>query len=126
VVAGATMVAGTGANGPIPILTSDIDMTGKESFFDRESKFARRWLMSKGVMMQEEQKNPVDVELESFFRNCRDGGRPKADLEIGLADSIAVMLSNQAMDEGRKVYFNEIEKQGRGDAPKNIETAKKV
>jgi predicted dehydrogenase len=125
VVAGATMVAGAGANGPIPILTSDIDMTGKESFFDKESKFARRWLMSKGVMMQEEQKNPVDVELESFFRNCRDGGRPRADLEVGLADSIAVMLSNQAMDEGRKVYFNEIEKQGRGEAPKKVETAKK-
>ena len=29
--------------------------------------------MSKGVMMQEEQNNPVDTELESFFRNCRDG-----------------------------------------------------
>jgi predicted dehydrogenase len=126
VVAGATMVAGSGANGPIPILTSDLDMTGKESFFDREAKFARRWLMSKGVMMQEEQKNPVDVELESFFRNCRDGQRPKADLEIGLADSVAVILSNQAMDEGRKVYFNEIEKQGRGEAPKKVvETAKK-
>src|ERR1035438_2851143 len=38
---------------------------------------------------QEESRNPVDVELESFFRNCRDGGRPKADLEIGLADAVA-------------------------------------
>src|SRR6476659_10858151 len=121
------MGAGSGANGPIPILTSDIDMTGKESFFDREAKFTRRWLMSKGVMMQEEQKNPVDVELESFFKNCRDGQRPKADVEVGLADSIAVMLSNQAMDEGRKVYFNEIEKMGRPgttEAPKTV-TAKK-
>ena len=118
VVAGASMVAGSGANGPIPILTSDLEMTGKESFFDREAKFARRWLMSKGVMVQEEQKNPVDVELESFFRNCRDGQRPKADVEVGLADSVAVILSNQAMDEGRKVYFNEIEKQGRPETAK--------
>jgi hypothetical protein len=67
-------------------------------------------------MAQEDPKNAVDVELESFFRNCRDGQRPKADLEVGLADSVAVMLSNMAMDEGRKVYFNEIEKMGRGEA----------
>jgi predicted dehydrogenase len=112
-VAGATMVASGGANGPIPIMTSDLDFTGKEGFLDREVKFARRWLTSKGVMMQEEQKNPVDVEIESFFQNCRDGQKPLADLEIGLADSVAVILSNQAMDEGRKVYFNEIDKMGR-------------
>ena len=31
-----------------------------------------------------------------------------------MADAIAVILSNQAMDEGRKVYFNEIEKMGKG------------
>ncbi len=118
VVAGATMVAGAGANGPIPIMTSDLDFTGKEGFLDREVKFARRWLTSKGVMLQEEQKNPVDVEIESFFQNCRDGQKPRADLEVGLADSVAVILSNLAMDEGRKVYFNEMEKMGRGEAPK--------
>jgi predicted dehydrogenase len=112
-VAGATMVASGGANGPIPIMTSDMNFTGKEGFLDREVKFARRWLTAKGVMLQEEHRNPVDVELESFYQNCRDGKRPRADLEIGLADSIAVMLSNQAMDEGRKVYFNEIDKMGK-------------
>jgi hypothetical protein len=112
-VAGATMVAGGGANGPIPIMTSDLEFTGKEGFLDREVKFARRWLTSKGVMVQQEQKNPVDTELESFFQSCRTGQRPKADIEVGLADSISVMLSNLAMDEGRKVYFNEIEKMGR-------------
>jgi len=117
-VAGATMVTGKGANGPIPLMTSDLEFTGKESFLDREVKFARRWLTSKGVMMQEEQRNPVDVELESFYQNCKDGQRPKADLEIGLADSVAVMLSNLAMDEGRKVYFSEIEKMGLGEAKK--------
>jgi predicted dehydrogenase len=117
-VAGATMVASGGANGPIPIMTSDLDFTGKEGFLDREVKFARRWLTSKGVMMQEEQKNPVDVEIESFFQNCRDGQKPRADLEVGLADSVAVILSNLAMDEGRKVYFNEIDKMGRGESPK--------
>jgi hypothetical protein len=112
-VAGATMVAGGGANGPIPIMTSDLNFTGKESFIDKEVKFARRWLTSKGVMVQEEQRNPVDVELESFFDCCRTGQTPKANLEIGMADSVAVILSNLAMDEGRKVYFSEIEKMGK-------------
>jgi predicted dehydrogenase len=122
-VAGATMVATGGANGPIPIMTSDLEFTGKEGFFDREAKFARRWLTSKGIMLQEEQRNPVDVELESFFQNCRDGKKPRADLEVGMNDAIAVILSNLAMDEGRKVYFNEIEKMGRGEAPKPATTA---
>jgi predicted dehydrogenase len=114
-VAGATMVTAGGARGPIPIMTSDLEFTGKESFIDRETKFARRWLTAKGVLMQEEVGNPVDVELESFFNNCRDGKKPLADLEVGLADSAAVILSNIAMDEGRKVYFNELEKMGRGE-----------
>jgi len=109
-VAGATMVASGGPNGPIPLMTSDLDFKGDEGFFAKEVKFAKRWLTTKGVILQEEQRNPVDTELESFFQNCRDGKRPKADLEVGLADSVAVMLSNQAMDEGRKVYFNEIDK----------------
>jgi predicted dehydrogenase len=112
--AGATMVAGGGANGPIPIMTSDLEFGKDEGFFSREAKFARRWLTAKGVISQEEQRNPVDVELESFFQNCRDGKKPLADLEVGMQDAIAVILSNQAMDEGRKVYFNEIEKMGRG------------
>ena len=98
-------------------MTSDIEMNGNESFLNREVKFARRWLTTKGVMMQEEQRNPVDVELESFFRSCRDGQKPKADVEVGLADSVAVMLSNLAMDEGRRVYFSEIDKMGRGEKP---------
>jgi predicted dehydrogenase len=112
-VAGATMVASGGANGPIPIMTSDLEFGKDEGFFAREMKFARRWLTSKGVMVQEEQRNPVDIELESFFQCCRDGKKPKADIEVGMADAVAVILSNQAMDEGRKVYFNEIEKMGK-------------
>ena len=112
-VAGATMVASGGAATPIPIMTADMNFTGKESFLDKEVKFAKRWLTTKGVMVQEEQRNPVDTELESFFDCCRTGQTPKANLEVGMADSIAVILSNQAMDEGRKVYFNEIEKMGK-------------
>jgi predicted dehydrogenase len=112
-VAGATMATAGGAAGPIPILTSDLEFTGKEGFLDREVKFARRWLTTKGIMIQQEQKNPVDTELETFFQNCRDGKKPLADVEVGLADSVSVILSNLAMDEGRKVYFSEMEKLGR-------------
>jgi hypothetical protein len=115
-VAGATMVASGGANGPIPLLTSDLNFTGQESFFAKEVKFAKRWLTTKGVMVQEEPRNPVDTELESFFNSCKTGQKPKADIEVGMADAVAVILSNLAMDEGRKVYFNEIEKMGRGGA----------
>ena len=93
-VAGATMVAAGGAVAPIPIMTSDLDFTGKESFIDKEMKFAKRWLTSKGVMVQEEQSNPVDTELESFFDCCRTGQTPRANMEVGMADSIAVILSN--------------------------------
>jgi predicted dehydrogenase len=116
-VAGATMIASGGANGPIPLMTGDVAFTGKENFLEREIKWSRRWLYAKGIMVQEEERNPVDVELESFLRNCRDGGRPRADLEIGLADAVSVILSNLAMDEGRKVYFNEIDKMGAAPVP---------
>jgi hypothetical protein len=57
----------------------------------------------------------VDIELEGFFQSCRDLTPPQANLEIGMADSVAVILSNLAMDEGRRVYFNEIDKMGRGE-----------
>jgi predicted dehydrogenase len=112
-VAGATMVA-AGTQKGMPVLFQKDEITGTESFIDRELKYARRWLYAKGIMVPEEDKNPVDTELESFVQNCRDGKRPRADVEVGLADSTAVILSNIAMDEQRRVYFNEIEKMGRG------------
>lgn len=111
-VAGATLAAtGRGARG-FPILLEKDQMRGNESFLEKELKFARRWLYSKGVMIPEEERNPVDIQMESFFDACRTGARPKADVEVGLQDSTAVILSNLAMDEGRRVYFSEIEKMG--------------
>ena len=116
--AGASMIAASGANGPIPLLTADLELNKDESFWGREVKFARRWLTAKGVMAQEEERNPVDVELESFFNSCKTGKQPLAHLEVGMNDAIAVILSNMAMDEERKVYFNEIEKMGKEPAKK--------
>jgi predicted dehydrogenase len=113
-IAGATLTStGRGQRG-YPILFERDQVTGKESFLEREMKFARLWLYKKGIMIPEEDRNPVDIELASFLDSCQTGKRPKADLEVGLADSIAVILSNLAMDEERRVYFNEIDKMGRG------------
>src|SRR5260370_2284530 len=81
-------------------------------------KFARRWLYSKGVMTDDEDRNPVETELESFFQDSRTGGHPKADLEVGLNDSKAVILSNLCIDLGRKGQFSEVGKMGRNVTPK--------
>lgn len=117
VVAGATLAAtGRGARG-FPILLERDQFSGRESFLAKELKFARRWLYSRGVMVPEEARNPVVVQMEHFFECCRSGARPLADLEIGLQDSTAVILSNLAMDEGRRVYFSEIDSLARGAAP---------
>jgi predicted dehydrogenase len=110
VVVGATLAATGGGARPLPILFERDTVTGKESFLERELKFARLWLYKKGIMMPEEDRNPVDVSLESFFNCCRTGQKPNADTEVGLADSTMVILANQAMDEGRRVFFNEIDK----------------
>jgi hypothetical protein len=71
-----------------------------DSFLTRELKYAKMWLYRKGIMVPEENKNPVDVQLEEWMECIRTGARPKADLNVGLEDSINVMLSNLAMDEG--------------------------
>jgi predicted dehydrogenase len=112
-VAGATMVA-PGALKGVPILPKRDRVVPDESFVGREMKYARQWLYAKGVMMPEEARNPADTQLESFFNDCRTGGRPKANIDVGLADSTTVMLTNLAVDEDRKVMYSEMEKLSRG------------
>ena len=111
--ASATLVSTAAGKRGLPIILSKDNVTGKESFLEREMKFARLWLYRKGVMVPQEEINPVDASLDSFFDCCRTGRKPVADMEIGLHDSTMVILSNLAMDEGRRVYFSEIEKMGR-------------
>jgi len=117
-VAGATLASTGAGTRALPIILAKDQVTGNDSFLQKEMKFARRWLASKGVMALQEDKNPVNVEIEGYFESVRTGVRPKADLEVGLADSAAVILSNLAMDEGRRVYFSELDKMGRGEMPK--------
>ena len=111
-IGGATLGStGNGRKG-FPLLLERDQMTGDESFLGREVKFLRRWLYSQGLTLPEEDRNPLDVQMESFFHCCRTGESPKSDLETGLRNATAVILSNLAMDEERRVYFNEIEKMG--------------
>jgi predicted dehydrogenase len=117
VVAGATYVAG-GPQKALPLaLAFDKIPKPTDPFFDRERGFAKQWLAQKGILTSDEDRNPVETELESFFTDCRTGGKPLADIEVGLADAIGVMMSNVAMDENRRVYFNEIDKMGHTPGP---------
>ncbi len=115
---GATMSSAGRGSRVMPILLERDQFTGEESFLERELKYARRWLYSKGVMTPEEDRNPVEVQLESFVECCRSGNRPKAHVEAGLDNSTAVILANMAMDTGRRVYFKEMDKLGRAGRPK--------
>ena len=115
-IAGATTYSTAKGAPGFPILFDSEQITDKDSFLTRELKYAKQWLYRKGIMVPEE-RNPVDKELEGFFESIRTGKRPLADLEVGLNDSIAVMLSNLAMDEGRRVYTKEIEKMGQEEPP---------
>jgi hypothetical protein len=104
----------------VPLLLPKDEQGSSDSFLQRESKFARRWLYSKGIMVPEEDRNPVTVELEDFLLCCKDPAnrKPKANLDVGLNDSTAVILSNLAMDEQRRVNFSEIQTLGTGEAKK--------
>lgn len=116
--AGATFALGSGQKGmPIAMATGELDLSQGDSFLAREQKFAKRWLYAKGIMTDDEDRNPVETELESFFNDSRTGGHPKADLEVGLNDSKAVILSNLCMDEDRKVKFSEFDGLGRDVTP---------
>ena len=119
--AGASYALGSSQRGlPIVMATDQLKIEGSDSFLKREMKFAQRWLYSKGVMVNDEDTNPVETELESFFNDCHTGGHPKADLEVGLRDSTAVMLSNVCMNEERRVFFKEIETMGREVTPQQM------
>ena len=100
----------------LPILLSKDEVGEQDSFVQKELKFARRWLYSKGVMVPEEDKNPVDQQMIEFWECVRTGAKPKADLEIGLSDSASVILSNLSMKEERRVWQKEMQTLGNPDA----------
>jgi predicted dehydrogenase len=112
VIANASLLGtGRGSVG-LPVLFDNELVQQNDSFLTKELKYAKLWLYRKGIMVPEETKNPVDVQLEEWMDCIRTGAKPKADLTVGLEDSINVILANLAMDEGRRIYMNEIEKMG--------------
>ncbi len=111
--AGATVADALDQGEGLPIDPDFRDLNAEGiGFVEKEVEFAKRWLYRKGILVPQEDQDPEYKELESFLLTVRDGGRPKADVEIGLQDSIAVILANHAMDRERKVYFREIERMG--------------
>ena len=98
-----------GAQKGVPILLDRDKISGQENFAEKEIKYARQWLYSKNVMIPEESRNPVDTELSSFLEDCRKGGRPKANIDVGLNDSATVILTNKAVEEDRKVLWSELD-----------------
>lgn len=119
--AGASYALGGSTKGlPLAMATDQLVVGPNDSFLEREKKHAQRWLYGKGIMADDEDRNPVETQLEAFFNDCHNGGHPKADLEIGLRDSTAVILSNLCMDQERRVYFNEIDKLGTDVSPQQM------
>ncbi len=111
-VAGATVGADTAEQGdgiPIdPEGSNPADM----SFFEKEMFFAKTWAYNKGILRPSEDVDPEYAELSSFLHDVANGDQPRADINVGLQDSVAVMLANMAMDEQRKIAFAEIEQMG--------------
>jgi len=64
-------------------------------------------------MMPREDENPVDTQLEAFLDATRTGKKPLADLELGLADSTMVILSNLPWTIGRRVLLQRDREDGR-------------
>ncbi|MCC6262898.1 MAG: gfo/Idh/MocA family oxidoreductase, partial [Bryobacterales bacterium] len=71
-------------------------------------------LYTKGVMVPEEEVDPEYAELKSFLECVRDKTpeKIKANAQVGLVDALGVIMANKAMDEGRRVYYSEIDKMG--------------
>ena len=51
---------------------------------------------AKGIMTDDEDRNPVETQLESFFNDSRTSGHPKDDPEVGLGDRGSGCGANRA------------------------------
>ena len=75
----------TGKGGKaLPVLFDKEKLSDADGFLEREMKYAKLWLYKKGVMVPEETKIPVEVQLEALIDSCRNGTKPKADITVGL------------------------------------------
>jgi len=79
--------------------------TADHGFVDREFRYAKHWLASIGIYDYEEPHDPNWSELNNFFASIRDGKPVAAPLEVGVADALAVIYANRAIDTGQKVLW---------------------
>lgn len=121
--AGAT-VAANGKQKPNPIFPDAI--TEDMGFIDKERAYSRRWMASHGWYDVIEPKDPVAVELEQFLICCREGHKPGADITVGSADAQTVIYANQAMDEGRRVYWPQYRDQQNAATPASPQPVKQA
>ncbi len=123
-VAGATVGFDTAEQGDgFPIDPEAIN-PNDVSFIEKELFFAKTWAYNKGILRPSEDVDPEYAELSSFLSDVATGNRPRSDIEVGLQDSVAVMLANLAMDEQRKIAFAEIEGMGRDGVNVSSATAR--
>ncbi len=111
-VAGATVGADTAEQGDGFPIDPEAVNPNEVGFIEKELFFARTWAYNKGILRPTETVDPEYAELSSFLTDVSSGNRPRADIEVGLQDSVAVILANLAMDEQRKIHFSEIQGMG--------------
>jgi predicted dehydrogenase len=101
--AGAT-VTNASAQVGIPIFPEQgaMDQLG---FMDREMRFAKHWLATKGIYTYEEPHDPWWSELHNFLLSVRDGKPIIAPFPIGVADAQGVIYGNRSVETGQKVYW---------------------
>ena len=90
-------------------------------FVAKEMDYAKKWLIDMGVLDMDRERDPLTVEEESFFACIREGKKPIADLQVGAADSRAVIYANRAMELNQKVFWP---KEPR--APTEMQVTKKI
>lgn len=78
---------------------------GQGGFMEREWRYARRWLASLGIYDFEEPHDPWWYELRNYLASIREGKPVAAPLDVGVADAMAVIYGNRAVDTGQRVFW---------------------
>lgn len=78
---------------------------GEQGFLDRELRHAKRWLASLRIYEYEEPHDPLWSEMVNFLTVIREGKPAVVPLEVGVADALAVIYGNRAIQTGQKVFW---------------------
>ncbi len=89
---------------------------------EREVKYAKLWLTRRALWFPRKPRIRWTCNWKPSSIVAATAPSPRADINVGLEDSTNVILANLAMDEGRRVYMDEIEKLA--GKPPVIETKK--